>query len=150
MKVREITARPPVTIAPAATIAEAADIMAAHGVGALVVMDGAHLVGVVTDRDLVVRGLARSLPADARVDAVMSMNVVAIDADADVRDALAAFGHHAVRRLPVVYGREVTGVLSLDDLVVAMADQFGELTRGLTAQLLFPHAGDRTGALVAS
>jgi signal-transduction protein with cAMP-binding, CBS, and nucleotidyltransferase domain len=99
-----------------------------------------------TDRDLVVRALARRLPADARIDSVMSMNVVGVDASSDVRDVIRAFGHHAVRRLPVVAGDEVIGLVSLDDLLVSFAGQFGELTNGLTAQLLFPHAGDEAAA----
>ena len=139
MRVNEILIRTPVTVAPDITVAAAAELMAREGVGSLIVTDHGHLVGIVTDRDLVVRALARAFPADARVDSVMSMNVVAVDADADVSDAMAAFGHHAVRRLPVVRGADVVGLLSLDDLVAAMVGQFGELTHGLTAQLMFPH-----------
>lgn len=142
MKVMEILVRTPVTVTPATTVEEAAKTMAREGVGSLIVVDGGRLAGIVTDRDLVVRALARGFPADARADSVMSMNVVAIDAEADVRDAMKAFGHHAVRRLPVVQGSQVVGLLSLDDLMAAMANQFGELTHGLTAQLMYPHGAD--------
>ena len=142
MKVGEILVRPPVTVWSAATVADVAQTMAREGVGSVIVLDGERLVGIVTDRDLVVRAMAKGFPNDARADSVMSMNVVAIDVDADVRDAMKAFGHHAVRRLPVVRGTTVAGLLSLDDLVAAMANQFSELTHGLTAQLMYPHGSD--------
>ncbi len=142
MKVQEITMRPPVTATADTTVQQAARLMSGDGVGSLIITEGERLIGIVTDRDLVVRALARGLPLDTRIDDIMSMNVVALDAGADVRDAMSAFGHHAVRRLPIVDHGKVTGLLSLDDLVVALAGQFAEVTHGLTAQLLFPHAAD--------
>jgi CBS domain-containing protein len=142
MKIQEITMRPPVTAAADTTVQQAARLMAGDAVGSLIITEGERLIGIVTDRDLVVRALARGLPLDTRIDDIMSMNVIALDAGADVRDAMRAFGQHAVRRLPIVDHGRVTGLLSLDDLVVALAGQFAEVTHGLTAQLLFPHAAD--------
>lgn len=142
MKIEEVTVRSPVTASPGTTISEAARLMARHAVGSLIIVDGDRLVGLVTDRDLVLRALARNLTPDTRVDAVMSMNVIALDAGADVRDALRAFSLHAVRRLPIVDHGRVTGLLSLDDLVVVLSNQLGDVTQGLAAQLLFPHAFD--------
>jgi CBS domain-containing protein len=106
------------------------------------VTEGGTVVGIVTDRDLVVRGLADRVPPDGRIDAVMTTHVVAVDVDSDVRDVIRTFGHHAVRRLPLVSGRHLVGIVTVDDLLVAMTDEIGLLTRGITAQLLFPHAGD--------
>ncbi len=142
MRIEEITVRPPVTASPDTTVREAAALMARHAVGSLIITRGDILVGIVTDRDLVLRALARNLPADTRVDDVMSMNVIALDAGADVRDALRAFSLHAVRRLPIVDHGKVTGLLSLDDVVVVLSNQLGDVTHGLAAQLLFPHAFD--------
>ncbi|HAN35333.1 MAG: CBS domain-containing protein [Ilumatobacteraceae bacterium] len=142
MRIEELTVRPPVTASPATTIQQAAALMARDAVGTLVITEGERVVGIVTDRDVVVRAVAKNLPLDSRIDGVMSMNVIALDAGTDVRDALHAFGQHAVRRLPIVSGGKVSGLLSLDDVVVALAGQFGEVTRGMSAQLLFPHAFD--------
>ena len=142
MKVQEITLRPPVIAAAGTTVQEAAKLMSHQAVGSLIITEGERLIGIVTDRDLVVRAMARGLPLDTRIDDIMSMNVIALDAAVDVRDAMRAFGHHAVRRLPIVDHGKVTGLLALDDLIVALAGQFGEVTTGLTAQLLFPHASD--------
>ena len=69
-----------VGITPERTIAEAAEIMEQAGVGCLAVIEGDQVVGIVTDRDLVRRGMARRLPLDARVDAVMSSPPLTIDA----------------------------------------------------------------------
>ncbi len=142
MKIKDITVRPPVTAPAETTIQRAARLMAGEAVGSLIIADGDQLLGIVTDRDLVVRAVARGLPLDTRVDDIMTMNVIALDVDTDVRDAIRAFGNHAVRRLPIVQDGKLVGLLSLDDLIVALAGQFGEVTQGLTAQLLFPHAFD--------
>ena len=145
MKIEEITMRPPVTARPDTTIHQAAQLMARHAVGSLIITEGEKPIGIVTDRDLVVRSVARNLPLDTRVDDVMTMNVIALDAGVDVRDATRAFGQHAVRRLPIVHDGKVCGLLSLDDLVVALVGQLSDVTHGLTAQLLFPHAFDEAG-----
>ena len=70
MKVRDLTWRPPVTIDCGATIAAAAQLLTDEGVGALVVLDGDRPVGVVTDRDLVTRGIAKRIDSDARIATV--------------------------------------------------------------------------------
>jgi CBS domain-containing protein len=100
MRAVDATRKAPVTIAAGASLAEAAGMMDQCVVGALIVVDGERPVGIVTDRDLVVRGLARDVPADARVDAVMTQGIHALDADADVRAALPILRSHAIRRLP--------------------------------------------------
>ena len=142
MNVSDFTWREPVTIDVAETIATAARRLADHGVGALVVVDGDRPVGIVTDRDLVVRVLARGASADGRVDGVMSMGVVALDADDDVEELYAVFGRHAVRRVPVVDHDTVVGMISLDDAVVATSSQMAALSGVLSTQIAFPHARD--------
>jgi CBS domain-containing protein len=130
-----------VHVPPDATLGEAARMLDVAAVGAVVVVDPETkaLVGIVTDRDLVVRGLARGLAADARVDAVMSMDVVVIDADADLHDAIGLFATYPFRRIPVVSHGELVGMLTVDDLLVDVACDLGNLVRGVTAQVLFGH-----------
>ena len=107
--------------------------------GSLAVLDGGRLVGIVTDRDLVRRALARDLPSDARIDAVMTSPVVTIDADADLHAAFALFRTHAVRRLAVVRGAEFLGTIAVDDLLVYLAADLADLVRPVTAELRFAH-----------
>lgn len=128
-----------VGIEPQQTIRDAAAIMEQAGVGSLAVVEGARLVGIVTDRDLVRRGLACGLPADARVDAVMTAPVVTIDADADLHDAFALFRTHALRRLAVVRGEQFVGMVTVDDLLVDLAADLHDLSRPVSAELLAAH-----------
>jgi CBS domain-containing protein len=140
MKVRELTSKTPVTLPVDATIEAAAQLMDQRAVGAVIVVDEGRPVGIVTDRDLTVRALARRVPFDGRIDSVMTTGVVAIDADADAQRAIAIFASHPFRRLPVVDGAHVIGMVTVDDLVVTVGRMLGELTTGVTAQLLFGHA----------
>jgi signal-transduction protein with cAMP-binding, CBS, and nucleotidyltransferase domain len=130
----------PVTIDGAASIADAARLMDADAVGALVVTDGDRPVGIVTDRDLVVRAIARDVPADARVDAVMSSGIMALGADVDVRQALPIFRSHAIRRLPVVESGKIVGMLTADDLLIDLIADLGDVVRPITGQVVFGHA----------
>jgi len=124
----EAVRRSRVGIGPERTIREAARMMEQSGIGALAVIDGEHLVGIVTDRDLVRRGLARDLPADARVDAVMTTPVVTIDAAADLHDTFALFRTHAVRRLALVRAGQFVGVITIiDDLLIDLAADLSDL-----------------------
>jgi CBS domain-containing protein len=128
-----------VGIEPHQTVQDAAVIMEQSGVGALAVIDAGRLVGVVTDRDLVRRALARGLDPTARVDGVMSSPVVVIDAEADLHDAFALFRTHAVRRLAVVRGAQFVGMITVDDLLVDVAGDLADLARPVTAEVLFAH-----------
>jgi CBS domain-containing protein len=138
MKVRDAIRRHAVAVDATTTVLATAELMDRAAVGTVVVTDGDRLVGVATDRDLVVRGLARRLPLDARIDAVMSTTLQTIDADADLHDAVGMFAEHAVRRLPVVDGDLVLGVLTVDDLVIDLANDLERVLRPVTAQVLFP------------
>lgn len=125
------------TVEVTATIAEAAKEMADRGVGALCVTEGNLLVGIVTDRDVVVRGVARAVPADGRIDSVMTMEPVTIDAAADLEDAVEAFAQHPFRRLPVIRDGELAGMVTVDDLLVNAAQDFSRLCRPIVGETLF-------------
>lgn len=142
MNVRDVIMRDAVTVDAGVTVSAAAELMSSAGVGALIVVDHDVPVGVVTDRDIVTRGVARGVPLDGRVDALMSMGVVAVDADAELAELLQAFGRHAVRRIPVVEADRVIGVVALDDLLVSTVRDLDRLARVVAAQIMFPHAGD--------
>ena len=137
MRTIEAARRSGVGIGPDRTIRDAAQIMEQTGVGALAVIEGEHLVGIVTDRDLVRRGLARDLPADARIDAVMSAPVVTIDADADLHDTFVLFRTHAVRRLALVRAGQFVGMITVDDLLIDLAGDLSDIARPVTAEVVF-------------
>ncbi len=146
MRTIDALRRSGVGIKPSQTIREAAELMEHTGVGSLAVVDGTRLTGIVTDRDLVRRGLARGLPLDARVDMVMSSPVITVDAEADLHDAFQSFRTHGVRRLAVVRDGEFTGMITVDDLLVDLADDLVGLSRPIDAEI---HHAHRDGAVVA-
>jgi CBS domain-containing protein len=139
MRTIEAVRRSGVAVAPDRPIWEAAAVMEQAGVGSLAVLDGDRLVGIVTDRDLVRRGLAERKDPEARVDGVMSSPVVTISADADLHDAFGLFRTHAVRRLAVVRGEYFLGMITVDDLLVDVAADLADLARPVTAEVLFGH-----------
>jgi signal-transduction protein with cAMP-binding, CBS, and nucleotidyltransferase domain len=139
--------KPPATIAADRTITQAAQEMDRLAVGALVVVEpSGRPAGIVTDRDLVVRAVARRADPEARVDSVMTTDLVALAPDADLREAFGIFERHALRRLPLVADDVVVGMLTMDDLVVDVTADLGRLTRPITAQVLFGHQEPSTPA----
>jgi len=147
MKIKDALRRSGIAVAADQTIAATARLMESAGVGAVVIVDADVPIGVVTDRDLVRRGMARALPGDARIDAVMSTPPVTIDAGADLHDAYALFRSNGVRRLVVVDGGTFAGVVSVDDLLVDLAADLSDLARPVTGEVLF---GQRDGAVPAT
>lgn len=139
MRTIEAVRRSGIALAPDASIRAAAEVMEQAGVGALAVVDGDTLVGLVTDRDLVRRAMAAGLGYDARVDAVMSAPVVTIAADADLHAAFAMFREHAIRRLAVVNDGGFVGMITIDDLLIDLAADLTDLARPITAEVLFAH-----------
>ena len=139
MRTIETIHRSGVGIGPDRTIRQAAKLMASAGVGSLAVIDHDRLVGIVTDRDLVRRCLARGIEPGARVDSAMTTPVVTIQADADVHEAFGLFRTHAVRHLAVMLGEQFVGMLAIDDLLVYLAADLADLARPITAEILFAH-----------
>lgn len=117
--------------------AEAARRMADEGVGALPVCatDG-RLSGVVTDRDLAVRVVAEGLnPEEVRLaELVDGTEVVTIGADDSVEEAIRTMKDHAVRRLPVIDGHDLVGMVSQADIARAMPDaKIGDLVGAISS-----------------
>jgi signal-transduction protein with cAMP-binding, CBS, and nucleotidyltransferase domain len=100
------------------SIGEAARTMRDWGVGAVLVVRNESLYGLVTDRDLVLRAVNEARGADEPVGPVSSANLIGVDADAGVREAMRLMRQHAVRRLPVLKDGQVTGIVSLGDLAI--------------------------------
>jgi CBS domain-containing protein len=138
----------PVTVTVDATIHQAAVAMDRNSVGAVVVVDGERPVGIVTDRDLVVRALARRTPPEGRVDGVMSADVVCVGADDELHVVAAILSTHPFRRVPVVEHHRLVGMITLDDLIVRLAGDLHDATKGVTAQLLFGHPEPQPPATV--
>jgi CBS domain-containing protein len=120
MKVSEAMT-PQVELAnPNQTLREAAAAMAARDIGILPVGENDRLVGMITDRDIAVRGVAKGLAADAKVRDVMSAEVLYCFDDEDVEDVAANMADNKVRRLPVLNRRKrLVGIISLGDVALS-------------------------------
>ena len=122
MKVREIMTGNPAQISKHSTVSEAAKLMKSRDIGSVLVTDeNGETCGIVTDRDIVIRGLAgnNQNPMDQHISDICSMNVEHISADTEVEDAIRTMRESKVRRLPVMENNKTIGVLSLGDLAVA-------------------------------
>lgn len=142
MKISDFALREPVVIGCDATVADTAVLMRTSGVGSVIVVDGHTPVGIVTDRDMVTRGVAEHYPTDGRIDGLMSTGLIALDVDRDLDDLVHVFRDHAIRRVPIVDHDRVVGIVSLDDVVVFATDELSSLAKVLAGQIMFPHAGD--------
>ncbi|GAA1461565.1 CBS domain-containing protein [Nocardiopsis exhalans] len=111
-------------VTPDTTIREAAQIMRDADVGDVVVSDSGQLRGILTDRDIVVRCLAGGGdPDNATVRDVCSTELVTVPRQSSVKDAVHAMRTATVRRLPVVEGDEVVGVVTMGDLAQAIDER---------------------------
>lgn len=124
MKVREIMTQDVETISPQATLQEAAERMSAVDAGALPVVDQDAVIGILTDRDIAVRGVAEGRDtASSKVGDIMSGEVVFCYEDEEVEQAAALMAGNQVRRLVVLdRDKRLSGIVSLGDLALDTPD----------------------------
>lgn len=127
MKVSEFMNSPAVTVTTAATVRQAAVRMEDAAVGSLLVEENGRLRGMLTDRDLVVRCLAQGADPDTPVSELMSVPVTTLDTTDDIGAAYRAFRRSGVRRLPVLDGHRIVGVLTVDDLFLDVFQHLADL-----------------------
>jgi CBS domain-containing protein len=135
MKVAEVMVHDVVTIDATATLLEAANRMREANIGVLPVIDGQDVIGVITDRDLVVRGMARNLdPIAAKVEDCATTEPVCAHPNWDVEEALHMMADHQVGRLPVVDDAgSVVGMVTLSSVALRSGD--GEDTLGTAREV---------------
>jgi CBS domain-containing protein len=131
--IKDVMSSPPVLIEAEATLLDAAKLMAEKGVGAVGVTDGGQFAGVLTDRDIVVRGLAGDLDATTTpVGQVATSDPVTVQPSCSLEEAEQLMVKRRVRRLFVVDGSDVVGLVSNDDLA-AIRDERSVEARQLQA-----------------
>jgi CBS domain-containing protein len=121
-KVRDVMTAEPIVLQQDQSIADAAQAMRDGAVGAVLVVDGDKLCGLVTDRDIVIRAVAESALPDSPVGQVVSPDLVAIGADEETADAARVMQDNAVRRLPVLDDGRIVGIVSIGDLAVSQGE----------------------------
>ena len=117
MKVSEVMTRDVQTIRPDQRVQEAASFMLSADAGSIPVTDGDRLIGMITDRDIAVRGVAKGYGPDTPVRELMSDDIICARTDDDVEDVASRMSEAQVRRLPVIDENErLCGIVSLGDL----------------------------------
>ena len=117
--VRDVMTPHPITVQASTVVADAACAMRDAGVGDVIVVEGTRLYGIVTDRDIVVRAVAERRDAEsARIGDICSENLACVAPSDSVEDAARMMSESAVRRLPVIEGGELVGIVALGDLAV--------------------------------
>jgi CBS domain-containing protein len=139
---RAIDMSPPIlaTIDESAPLIDAARMMREKGVGDILIVrmsdSGTRPVGLITDRDIVVHALACDLnPEELTVADLCTREPIMVDADADLAEITMAMNIHGVRRVLVTRASEIAGVVTLDNVIDAMAQITNNLSEMLTRQL---------------
>ena len=133
--IREVMTSNPQSVEPSTSVAEAARLMRDEDIGSLPVVEGGKLTGILTDRDIASRAVAEGRdPQSTNVGEVASSDLVTVDPQQDLDEALRLMARHQVRRLPVVEedGRLV-GVLAQADVAQSGDDrQTGQMVEEIS------------------
>jgi CBS domain-containing protein len=122
--VRHAMTESPHTAKPDMTAADAAGLMKQFDVGVVPVVDRGRLIGLVTDRDLVLRVVAaRQDPDEVKLGDILTKSPATVTPDTQLSEARDTMAEHRVRRLPVLKGEQLVGILSLGDVALATASK---------------------------
>ncbi len=122
-----------VTADCSATLRQVGELMRDLSVGSVVICDTGYPAGLITDRDLALAVAADGANVDDPVREYATRPLVTCESEMDVEEAAALMVQHRVRRLPVVDGEKLTGIVTLDDLAVRTGDL--QLAQQMTAEV---------------
>ncbi len=148
MLVREVMTESVVTASPGCTVREVAELMRERNVGSVVLVDETRPVGFVTDRDLAISVVADGRDYGDHADAHASTPVITAEPGMDVSQAADLMVRHGIRRLVVVAGDRLIGILTLDDLSSRTGDAeiahelSSRVTRAVMPDFFFHERGD--------
>ncbi|MFH1821539.1 MAG: CBS domain-containing protein [Methanobacteriota archaeon] len=117
--VREAMRTVVLTAIKGTNVARAAKLMAENNVGSILVMEGKKPVGILTERDLLMKVVSEDLkPSTVRVGRIMSAPLITIDPDTDIVEAAKILANNKIRRLPVVKNGKLVGIVTASDIAV--------------------------------
>ena len=133
-QIRDVMTSNPTTCEPTSTIVDCAKVMAREDVGPIPVVEGDRLIGLVTDRDIVVRAIAEGRDIQqTKVGDIASKDLITVSPTDDLNRALDVMSKHQVRRVPVVDGDRVVGIISQADVArAADEEQTGEVVQQIS------------------
>ena len=131
--IREAMTEDPRSIGASASVVEAAQLMREQHIGSLPVTDNERLVGMITDRDITTRVVAESaVPETTSVGDVYSRDLISVEPDSDLDEALQLMARHQVRRLPVVENGRLVGMVAQADIALKENERAGELVGAIS------------------
>lgn len=124
-----------VTVLPTTPVKEAATIMREENIGSLVVVGvDKRLVGIITDRDIVVSMVAEGKsPLEVLVGNVMTSELITVQEDESIFQILRVLGKNSIRRVPVLRRGRLVGIVSVDDLIVLVVTELSNLASALSS-----------------
>jgi CBS domain-containing protein len=140
--VRDAMTENPHSIGHSASVVEAARLMRAQDIGSLPITDEEKLVGMITDRDITTRVVAEGADATTTsVEDVYSRDLISVEPDRGLEEALQLMARHQVRRLPVVENGRLVGIVAQADIALNENERkTGELVEAISA----PSEGERS------
>ena len=134
--VRDAMTENPRSIGASATVVEAARLMREQHIGSLPITDGEQLVGMITDRDITTRVVAEAADLETTsVGEVSSGDLISVEPDNELDEALNLMARHQVRRLPVVEGGKLVGIVAQADIALTLrqdVQKIGELVEAIS------------------
>jgi CBS domain-containing protein len=119
MHIRDVMTPNPTTMAPDDSIQNAARIMRDQDTGVVPVVDNGRPIGMITDRDIVVRAVADGSQLNRPVREIVTGAVVTVTPETSTREAAQLMSEHQIRRLPVVENERLVGIVSLGDIAIS-------------------------------
>ena len=131
---RDLMTSPAQCLSPDETLVDAARMLSKYDVGSMPVVDGESLVGVLTDRDIVISGVAKGLDlAETKVSEIATSDVVSVSPDDDAESVAKTLAERQIRRVPVVEDGKVLGVISQADVALELDNSTaGEVVEGIS------------------
>ena len=131
--VRDAMTADPRSIGASASVVEAARLMREQHIGSLPVTQDDRLVGMITDRDITTRVVAESaVPETTSVGDVYSRDLISVEPNSDLDEALRLMARHQVRRLPVVENDRLVGMVAQADIALKESERTGELVGAIS------------------
>jgi CBS domain-containing protein len=115
--IKEIMTKNVVTIDVNKSVFEAAQLMASQGLGCLIVMDKVLPVGIITERDIVRRVVAKHSSPDVNVSEVMTKTLITVDPNTSLKEAARIMSTNKIRRLPILKNNKLVGIVVSSDFV---------------------------------
>ena len=124
-KVADAMTHNPVVIDPVSSLRDAAKLMAKEHVGALLVKDGQEVIGILTEQDMVRKGIAKEgNPAARKVREIMAQSLYTISPEEDIFEALRVMRDYNIRHLPVLHNNKFVGLVTLKDILKLEPDLY--------------------------